>query len=88
MNPCEKNPALPPLAPSTCWAPSPVIVELNQLSAVFAYLARIESVPLADITWLKNGEAVKLTPDQIEEWRLTGLNNRDFACQYLLPNSD
>lgn len=67
-------------------AVSPIIVELSQLAAVFAYLARIESVPLADITWLNNGEAVKLTPERIDEWKFTGLNNRDFARVELLPS--
>lgn len=78
-------------APTNCavsTGSTAVIVELSQLAAVLAYLRRIESVPLADITWLNNGEAVKLTPEQIDEWRFTGLNNRDFARDQLLSNTE
>lgn len=74
------------MTPKENAAPSCVIVELSQLAAVFAFFARIESVPLADIKWVNNGEAVNLPANKIDEWKFTGLNNRDFARMHLLPS--
>lgn len=56
-----------------------MIIELTELETVRAYLARIESVPLKDITWMRNGKTILVNPEAVEEWKFTGMNNRDFA---------
>lgn len=54
-------------------------VKIEEFREVMRYLREIESTPLENIKWMKNGKEVKVTKDQIDEWRFTGLNNRDFA---------
>ena len=56
-----------------------VRVEMTHLRSAMAYLAIIESVPLEEILWIEDGKAIPVTPAEIAEWKLTGLNNRDFA---------
>ena len=54
-------------------------MEMKDLRRVMEYLAIVESVPLEDVTWLENGEPIPVTQGELNEWKFTGLNNRDFA---------
>ena len=56
-----------------------MFVEINKLEEVYAYLKSIESVRLEDIVWMRNGDVVEFTKEEIEDWKFTGLNNRDFV---------
>lgn len=58
---------------------STLTVELDQLDAVMEYLGRINRQPLKDIIWLRTGTVLKVTDEQYETWRFTGMNNRDFG---------
>ena len=58
-------------------------VDLDKLENVMSYLADIESMNLRDIIWTRYGRSVKVTDSQVTDWRYTGLNNRDFAKEYL-----
>lgn len=62
-------------------------VDLTQLEAVIAYLRILESMPLDEITWLRNDEIVPVSEEILTEWKFTGLNNRHFAQEHLLSNN-
>jgi len=69
----------------------PLTVDLNYLSGILDFLARIEQYDLKDIVWEKMGKPVEVTPEQIEGWKYLGLNNREFAKIELiegLPSSN
>jgi hypothetical protein len=59
-------------------------VELEELEKVLEYISQINKTPLEQIVWMKNNEIVRPTPEQLKQWKFTGLNNRDFAIFYLL----
>lgn len=54
-------------------------VEITELKKVMEFLMAIESVSLDKITWTENGKEIPVSPADLEEWKFTGLNNRDFA---------
>ncbi len=62
-------------------------VQLEELEKVLDYLGKINKTPLEEITWIKNNEIVRPTQEQLKQWKYTGLNNRDFAIHYLLPEN-
>lgn len=61
-----------------------MIIQLEELQGVINYLKSIEEVKLEEITWMENDKIVRPTPEQLKQWKFTGLNNRDFAIHYLL----
>lgn len=56
-----------------------ITIDLGELETVLAYLKRLESVDLRDITWMRLGQTVAVSEKEIYEWEFTGLNNRHFA---------
>lgn len=60
-----------------------ITVELSYLEEVMRYLARIETTALENITWMRNGSVVKVSPESVYEWKFYGMNNRDFAMMRL-----
>ena len=61
-----------------------VRVELTFLRKVLKCLQNLEKFNLEDIVWLENGEVKKVAHQDIDDWRFTGLNNKDFALAHLL----
>lgn len=61
---------------------NPLKVEMMTLRRVMAYLSIIESVPLEEIVWTENGEIIPFTAKELDEWKFTGMNNRDFAIMF------
>lgn len=59
-------------------------VDITKLKGIMEYLASIEQVPLAEIIWIKDGKILEVKPEDIKEWKFTGLNNRYFAMWKLL----
>lgn len=53
-------------------------IAVEEVLAIRARLCEIESPDLKDIEWTVNGEIVTPTEKQIDDWRFTGLCNRDF----------
>ena len=53
-------------------------VDIERIHALKAELNKINSVDIADITFMENGEPVKIDADLLEKWRFVGLNNADF----------
>lgn len=53
-------------------------IAVEEVIALRARLREIEAPDLKDIEWTVNGEVVTPTEKQVEDWRFTGLCNRDF----------
>jgi len=62
-------------------------VDLSELERVLAYLKTINDQPLEQIDWVRNGALIEVRGDDIEEWKYTGLCNRYFAVDNLLPEN-
>lgn len=62
------------------------VVDLRRLAASIAYIERVNRLLLNEITWTLDDNVVPVTAKQIDEWRFTGLNNRDFAIEHLLKS--
>lgn len=62
-------------------------VDLGELERVLTYIKKINDQPLEQIDWVRGGIAVKVQGDQIEAWKYTGLCNRYFAVDNLLPDN-
>lgn len=64
------------------------VVDLRKLEDAISYIEAVNRLPLAEITWTRDNVRVPVTTEQIDEWLFTGLNNRDFAREHLLPNAE
>lgn len=60
----------------TC--PSPNVVPIEEVLAIRERRKQINSYGLDQIIWTRKGKVVSPTPEQIDEWRFTGLSNVDF----------
>lgn len=56
-----------------------MIVDLTILKAMNEYFSALNKADLKEITWKHNGLVIQPTEKEIEQWKFTGLNNRDFA---------
>ncbi len=64
--------------------PAVLHVDLKRLQDAVDYIDQINKTPLHQIAWYRDGVYVPVRQTWVTEWRLVGLNNRDFARQYLL----
>jgi hypothetical protein len=64
-----------------------LIVDLDELQKAKDFIALVNSVPLAEIAWQRNGETMPIDLEALEEWRFTGLNNY-YAYETLLMPRD
>jgi hypothetical protein len=55
-----------------------MIVDLDYINACKKAFAKINAENIDDITFISNGETITLTPEQIENFKLMGLNNTDI----------
>ena len=60
-------------------------VELNELRSALRYINGINAAPLRAIHWTDDGRPVFVSDQEIDDWKFTGLNNKDFAEMHLLP---
>jgi hypothetical protein len=56
-----------------------VRVDIEEVTRVKEYLASINQALLKDIEWYRNGVKVEVSPENLETWRMVGLNNADFC---------
>lgn len=61
-----------------------LIIDLDELQKAKKLIDLTNSVPLTEIAWQRNGKTVPVPPEDLEEWRFTGLSNNWFAYQRLL----
>lgn len=59
-------------------------VNIKDLKRVLAYLALLESVPLEEIEWIDGNSKIEVDKKEIEKFKFTGLNNKDFAIFNIL----
>jgi len=61
-------------------------VSVEEIMAMRARRKEINNTPLEDIEWTQNGEVITdITPEEIEEWRFTGLSHADFIVNRIEP---
>lgn len=53
-------------------------ISVEEVITIRSRLREIEKPDLRDIEWTIGGEVVRPTEKQIEDWKFTGLCNRDF----------
>ena len=54
------------------------VVDIREVERCQRYLRSINDAPLENITWMRDGQIVEYTPEQIEHWKFIGLSNKDF----------
>ena len=47
----------------------------------------INSAPLEDIEWTFNDQPIEVPKDKVEDWKFTGLSNKDFVRFMLIDNN-
>lgn len=55
-----------------------MLVDLDYINTVKKRFAQINAEDIENIEWVKNGETVSLTKQEIEEFKFMGLNNTDI----------
>lgn len=58
-------------------------VHIEKVLDLKRQLREINSVPIKEIIWLKNGSKIEYLQQDLEDFRFTGLNNTDFVEFYL-----
>ena len=53
-------------------------VHIEKVLDLKRQLREINSVPLKEIIWLKNGSKIEYLQQDLEDFRFTGLSNTDF----------
>jgi hypothetical protein len=59
-------------------------IDLTYLEGMIRFRQRVNNASLEDIEWVRDGIIVPISQELIDEWNFTGLNNTDFALQYLI----
>lgn len=59
-----------------------MLVDIDYINAVKKRLSQINSHDLKDIKWIKDGESVSFTKEQINDFEFLGLNNADIIDFY------
>jgi len=56
-----------------------MIIDIREVERLEERRRQINSIPLEDIVWVKDGEPVPVTTEQLEHFKYTGLNNINFV---------
>jgi hypothetical protein len=59
-------------------------VYLSELLRTIKYIKEINQCELKNIRWINGDTEILIDKKDIDEWSFVGLNNIDFAKQYLL----
>ena len=54
-------------------------IAIEDVLELQAKRAAINTLPLGEIEWTQNGEVIPITPEQVEDFRFTGLSNTSFV---------
>ncbi len=64
-----------------------MIVNLDELRAVLAYINTLNRTELSTITWVDDrGQKIEVDKELIDSWRFIGLSNKDFAELILMQH--
>ena len=55
-----------------------MVVDINEIERCLRYFKAINAENLEDIVWMRGEEKLTPDPEVLEEYRFTGLSNRDF----------
>ena len=53
-------------------------VNVEYIEELLRQLREVDSVPFDEIEWYKNGELLVIDKKILDDWKFTGLNNRNF----------
>ncbi len=63
-------------------------IDLEEIERMILRRKKINSVPLIDITWYRNGKRLDVPMKLIRNWPFVGMNNIDFAYYKLLDEME
>ncbi len=55
-----------------------MVVDINEIERCLRYFKAINDANLDDIVWMRGEDTLRPTPEQLQEFALIGLSNRDF----------
>jgi len=56
-----------------------VRVDVERIRELKAALAEINRLDFDSIEWFEGGEKIEVDPEELEDWKFTGLNNTNFV---------
>lgn len=56
------------------------VVDVNRLRQILDALDHINGLPFDEIEWVEDGSPIAVSPEDVQEWKLTGLSNKDFLA--------
>lgn len=65
-----------------------VVIDLVEFERAMDVIAKVNSVPLEKAIFVRDGVVLRASPKEIEEWKFTGLSNRDFVSMVLLAPAE
>ena len=63
-------------------------VAIEELEQIQSRLAEINAMPLEQIEWVKNGEVLSFSDEDIQHWKFIGLTNMHFPFMIKGINDD
>ena len=58
-------------------------VDLKEFMSYLSYMQKINNCPIDELEVILNDKEVKLHPSQKEDFKFTGLNNKDYLLLFL-----
>lgn len=58
-------------------------VEISKIKEIYEFLTKLNNEKLENITWVDGNNTIRITEDQINDWKYTGLTNWYFAKEIL-----
>ena len=56
----------------------PRMIDIEEIEQLKTRLDYINSIPFADIVWLKDGKHLPISKDEVNEWTYLGLSNTEW----------
>ena len=64
-----------------------IVIHIEEIKGHIKRLSYINSIPLSEIIWMKEGRQLNIPQKTIDDFELTGLSNKDFiATNYYLKD--
>lgn len=63
-------------------------INLDRLEKAVKYLYKVNSIPIDEIVWMRNGTMFTQSPKKLEDWKFVGLSNVWYCKVNNLIDSD
>lgn len=57
-----------------------MFVDIRKIKECLEYLHEVNSEKLENIVWCRDGAALAVTPEELNEYKFIGLSNKDFPA--------